>query len=198
MHRQECVLANYPSFEDDAAEDLMDAVDSLAGLGFRFELNVDDALADGTVHMTWIEHNERLFLTFSAIPDVKVASFHVAGPKLSEVRSACAQLAKALDTVSVGELVDASKSGLMRRPEVLAKLGLLADRSDAAAIEAIERGLNSRFPNVRYHAAYAVSLMRLPTFIPELQRLLKGEPDANVSEMAEHALRMCDRNERQR
>lgn len=193
MHRIECILRNEPDpNEPEFFERFMRAVDTLSQKGFAFDLESEEEV-DGALHLVWVERDELGELTLIKDQTSGISSVAVAVPKVADLKCIEEVLNQHLDIVPLSELLASSPNGLATQPNILLKIALIAvhQHIDPEVVSILQRGLEHRLPQLRYYAAFGIGVTTWPVFILDLERLLKLEPDVDVSTMAERALDVC-------
>jgi len=197
MHRQNLVFRDDPDPDDGAFfEGLMAAVNELNQIGYRFAFETEEHGVD-EITMVWEDADELGVLTLVKDLDTEVCSMQVLGMRLADVRRIREHLEAHLDIVPIEELAERARTAVAREPTVLVKLAIAADDTvDPDLVPVFQRALEHRLSPVRYYAAWAIAIVRWPRFIPDLESLLKLEPDEDVEAMAEQALAGCRLEER--
>ncbi len=198
MHRARLILAGDPHPNDpEFFERVMAAVDATRHLNILFDFDSEEIDADGTHSLLWAERDE--LSTISLVKDMhtSLCVVTVTVPKAADLRKISEVLGEHLEFVSLPEMVESVRASIVREPEMLLKIATVAGpRADPDLVNIFVKALDHRLPGVRYYAAYAAARTLWPVFIPELERLLKLEPDEDVREMAEHALEGCQQEVR--
>ena len=191
MHRANCVLRKYPDHSDpDFFEEVMAAVDDLQALGLDFEV-VEEESFERNLHIVWEAQEELGSLTLTSDDQTEICSIAVAVAKAHDLRKIIEALQGSLGCWTLDELQHAARTQRVMQPNLLLQLALVARRLDRETLELLRSSLQHRFPQVRYYAAYGVGILLWSEFIPDLELLLKGEPDSDVEEMAQRALAGC-------
>lgn len=192
MHRIYSVFRDDLDPDDDVFfDELAAAFDDLALFGYHFEFESDEAF-DKTLQLVWAEVEE--LATASVIKERETGMCYlvITAGRRSDARLIQQTLAKSFDFAELEDLQRQAEKQLLWHPIWLVKMALAAShRRDAHSVELIRGGLSHRSPNVRFHAALAAAHTRWSVLVPDLERLLKGEPDARTRQMAARALDLC-------
>lgn len=192
----QCVLRGDPDPDDpEFFEVVADAVAVLNQAGFRFALEEEEE-RDGAVSLHWLDADEIASITLLKERDAGMCSLSLWAGKGSDLKRMIGILEDRLDIVTLHELQSRGRKGVFRDPAVLIKIATAAGHQpDSDSVDILRKGLESRYPHVRLHAAWAMGITAWPAFILDLERRLKQEPDEEVRELAEHALVGCRREE---
>ncbi len=198
MHRDHLVLTGDPHpNEPEFFGRVMEAVDATRQLGILFDFNSEEIDADGTHRLLWSERDELSTISLVKDEQTSLCVVTVTVPKASDLRRISALLAQHLEFTDLPEMIGAVRDSVVREPEMLLKIATVAgSRPDPEIVNLVVKALEHRLPGVRYYAAYAAARTLWAVFIPELERLLKLEPDDDVREMAEQALEGCQQEAR--
>lgn len=197
MHRAQSILRDDPDPNEPAFYDrIMAAVGELARFGYRFALESEEESID-SLSLHWEEADELASISLVKDLDTGVCSVSVVAPRASDVRRITEVTGEKLDYVALSELHERARTTLSREPTLLIKIALAAGaQPDPETVNILQRALEHRFPNVRFYAAWAMGITAWPLFAPDLEKLLKLEPDDDVEDMAERALAGCQREGR--
>lgn len=195
MHRICHVIEGDPGPDSDTFFAAFDAATvSLEAIGFYFELESDESFPDGATHMVWVEDDERATLSIVMEPELELCYIVVTASQKKHFRLVEGAITQHVPCVPYDTLLDAVQQprALMWDSQLLVKLGVAAgERPDSPTLELLRKGLAHRSPRTRYHAALATAHVRWPELIPDLERVLKGEPELHVQDMARRALDLC-------
>lgn len=197
MHQSQCVFAHDPNPEDAVFFDqLAEAIESLAAFGLFFDFEVEETLVDGTLQLIWVERSELAVLTLVKDGDSGVCYAILEASRRGDLRKMQRVLSDRLSVSSIAELQESASSGLMRDPTRLIRLAIAiyGHAPDSTTIGLIRAALQHRHPMVRRSAAQAAGLTSWAVFVPELESLLKGEPNPEVVLAAQYGARACQRN----
>lgn len=197
MHRARSILRDDPDPNDAAFYDrVMAAVGELARYGYRFAFESEEESLE-SIQLHWEEADELASIALVKDLDTAVCSLDVRATRSADVRRITDVIGEMLDFVSLAELQESARTRLVRFPTLLVKIALVAgSQPDPESVEIIRNALDHRFPQVRFHAAWAMGITGWAVFEPDLERILKLEPDDEVSDMAERALAACQREGR--
>ena len=196
MHHLRCVFKDNPDPNDpEFFEKLMAVIHGLETDGLHLELMSDESSEVTKLHqMMWQAADEDLQTELSIVRDLHddicyatIKSKHAWIPKRAvELFESTIECYKADEIIAECQrrFFDAN---------LLIALGLLGRKPDADFIKTISAALDHDSPRVRYCAARAAAITQWNVFVPDLEMMLKMETDASAREIAEHALKVCER-----
>lgn len=193
MHRYSYVFADDPDPEDDGFFGKLErAFTNLEGLGYEFEFDSEETFADGSQQLIWEEVEERARATVVKEAASGLCYLVLTAGRRADAREVYRALSRYLAFASVEELAAEAPRRMLFQPIWLVKLALAAgEKPEAHTLSLVREGLRSPGGNVRLHAAMAAAHGRWPALIPDLEQLLKGEPEQRVREVARRALELC-------
>lgn len=194
MHHERTVFVGDPDPNDPAVfERLMAAMASLEKKGLRFELISDEESKPLDLHqLTWqLAEDTQTEVAFVRDCHNLMGYVTAKSSKSSIVRDIIDAFEAQLPTTSQQELVESANSRLTLEPNVLLKLALIARKNDPEVMDILRKASDHRLPAVRYCAVRAMAITQWHAFSEDLESTLKLENDADVRDMAEHALHIC-------
>ena len=196
MNHRRCVFRDNPDpNEAEFFEKLMQVIQTLGQDGVRLELMSDETSNVTKLHtMTWQATDDELQTELSIVRDLhdEVCYATIKSKHAWIVKRAEELFTATIDCYQVDELITACQRRFFDAT-LLVALGLLGRKPDADIIKTISAALDHDSPKVRYCAARAAAITQWNAFVPDLEVMLKMETDASAREIAEHALKVCER-----
>jgi hypothetical protein len=193
MHRYTYVFADDPDPSDDAFFGQLDrAFGGLEALGYEFTFESEETFPDETQQLVWEEAEERVRATVIKDGVSGLCYLVLTAGRRADAREVFRALERMLEFASLEHLLAETPRRMLFHPIWLVKLALAAgDKPESHVLAVLREGLTHQGPALRLHAAMAVAQVRWPAMIPDLEQLLKGEPDNRVRQMARQALEWC-------
>ncbi|MCL2325283.1 MAG: HEAT repeat domain-containing protein [Proteobacteria bacterium] len=196
MHNRRCVFRDEPNPNDPVFfEAVMGVIHELGRQGLIFELMSDEESEPIRLHQITWQYAEDPQTEISLVHDLhNGVCYLTVQSKLGWLpRQVVSAFEAAIACYAIADLISACEQRFFE-PYLLIALGLLARKPDPDIIRVLSKALDHSLTAVRYCASRAVAYTKWGAFVPDLEMLLKLEPDAGVREMAEHALSVCSRS----
>ena len=196
MNHRRCVFRDNPDpNEAEFFEKLMQVIHTLGEDGVRLELMSDETSNVTKLHqMMWQATDDELQTELSIVRDLhdEVCYATIKSKHAWIVKRAEELFTTTIDCYQIDELITECQRRFFDATLLIA-LGLLGRKPDAEIIKTISAALDHDSPKVRYCAARAAAITQWNVFVPDLEVMLKMETDASAREIAEHALKVCER-----
>lgn len=196
MNHRRCVFRDNPDpNEAEFFEKLMQVIQALGDDGVRLELMSDETSNVTQLHqMMWQATDDELQTELSIVRDLhdEVCYATIKSKHSWIVKRAEELFTSTIDCYQIDELITECQRRFYDATLLIA-LGLLGRKPDNDIIKTISAALDHDSPKVRYCAARAAAITQWNAFVPDLEVMLKMETDASAREIAEHALKVCER-----